>query len=132
MDLHVAVYRATRGVVGHRVPFAPPMLLLDHVGARSGVPRTSPLAYVRDGENLVVVASKGGSPRHPSWFHNLCANPDTTVQVGGEQRQVHARLATPSERTRLWPRAVDAWGPFEAYQRRTTRTIPLVVLEPRG
>jgi F420H(2)-dependent quinone reductase len=132
MDLHVAVYRATRGLVGHRVPFAPPMLLLEHVGARSGVHRTSPLAYVRDGGNLVVVASKGGSPRHPSWFHNLRANPDTTVQVGGERRRVRARLATPDERTRLWPRAVDAWGPFEAYQRRTTRQIPLVVLEPRA
>jgi F420H(2)-dependent quinone reductase len=132
MDLHVAAYRATGGLLGHRVPFAPPMLLLDHVGARSGVHRTSALAYVRDGENLVVIASKGGHPRHPSWFHNLRANPDTTVQVGAERRPVRARLATPDERTRLWPRAVDAWGPFEAYQRRTAREIPLVVLEPRG
>jgi deazaflavin-dependent oxidoreductase (nitroreductase family) len=131
MDLHVALYRATRGVVGHRVPFAPPMLLLDHVGARSGIHRTSPLAYVRDGENLVVIASKGGHPRHPSWFHNLRAHPDTTVQVGGERRRVHARVATPEERERLWPRAVAVWGPYEAYQRRTSRQIPLVVLEPR-
>ena len=131
MDLHVAVYRATGGLLGHRVPFAPPMLLLDHVGARSGVHRTSPLAYVRDGENLVVVASKGGNPRNPGWFHNLRANPETTVQVGGERRRVRARLATPQERTRLWPRAVEAWGPYEAYQRRTTREIPLVILEPQ-
>jgi deazaflavin-dependent oxidoreductase (nitroreductase family) len=132
MDLHVALYRATRGALGHRVPFAPPMLLLDHVGARSGVHRTSALAYVRDGENLVVVASKGGNPRNPGWFHNLRANPDTTVQVGAQRRRVHARLATPEERARLWPRAVEAWGPYESYQRRTSREIPLVVLEPRG
>jgi deazaflavin-dependent oxidoreductase (nitroreductase family) len=132
MDLHVAAYRATRGVLGHRVPFAPPMLLLDHVGARSAIQRTSPLAYVRDGENFVVVASKGGHPRHPAWFHNLRAHPDTTVQVGAQRLRVRARTATPEERARLWPRAVEAWGPFEAYQRRTSREIPLVVLEPRA
>jgi deazaflavin-dependent oxidoreductase (nitroreductase family) len=128
MDPHVALYRATRGVIGHRVPFAPPMLLLDHVGARSGRARTSPLAYVRDGEAYVIVASKGGHPRHPSWFHNLRAHPDTTIQVGGSRRRVHARVATPEERERLWPRAVEAWGPFESYQRRTRRQIPLVIL----
>src|ERR1700759_4559780 len=119
MDLHVSVYRATRGAIGHRVPFAPPMLLLDHVGAKSGRARTSPLAYVRDGEDYVVVASKGGHPRHPGWFHNLRANPDTTIQVGSARLAVHARVATPAEHERLWPRAVAAWGPFESYQRRT-------------
>jgi deazaflavin-dependent oxidoreductase (nitroreductase family) len=131
VDPHVTLYRATRGMIGHRVPFAPPMLLLDHVGARSGKQRTSPLAYVRDGEAYVIVASKGGHPRHPSWFHNLRANPDTTIQVGASRRRVRARVATPAERERLWPRAVEAWGPFESYQRRTRRQIPLVVLEPR-
>jgi deazaflavin-dependent oxidoreductase (nitroreductase family) len=131
MDLHVTLYRATRGVVGHRVPFAPPMLLLDHVGARSGRLRTSPLAYVRDGESYVVVGSKGGHPRHPSWVHNLRAHPDTTIQVGSARRAVRARVATPEERERLWPRAVEAWGPYESYQRRTQRQIPLVILEPR-
>lgn len=131
MDLHVSVYRATRGLLGHRVPFAPPMLLLDHVGARSGRRRTSPLAYVRDGDAYVVIASKGGHPRHPGWFHNLRAHPDTTVQVGARRIPVRARVATPQERDRLWPRAVEMWGPYESYQRRTERTIPLVVLEPR-
>jgi deazaflavin-dependent oxidoreductase (nitroreductase family) len=130
-DLHTALYRATRGLIGHRVPFAPPMLLLDHVGARSGVRRTAPLAYLREGDALVVIASKGGHPRHPAWFHNLRANPDTTVQVGGERRRVRARVATPAERARMWPRAVAMWGPYESYQRRTSREIPLVVLEPR-
>ena len=131
MDLHVELYRRTRGLIGHRVPFAPPMLLLDHVGARSGRRRTSPLAYVRDGDSFVVIASKGGHPRNPGWFHNLRAHPDTTIQVGAAKRAVRARVATPVERERLWPRAVEAWGPYESYQRRTKRQIPLVILEPR-
>jgi F420H(2)-dependent quinone reductase len=131
MDLHVELYRRTRGLIGHRVPFAPPMLLLDHVGARTGKRRTSPLAYVRDGDSYVVIASKGGHPRNPGWFHNLRAHPDTTIQVGADRRAVRARVATPEERERLWPRAVEVWGPYESYQRRTKRQIPLVILEPR-
>lgn len=107
------------------------MLLLDHVGARSGTRRTSPLLYVEDGEDLVVVASKGGYPKHPAWLHNLRANPDTTVQIGDERRAVHARVATPAERQRLWPEAVAAYGGYAEYQRRTEREIPLVILEPR-
>ena len=131
MDLHVELYRHTRGLIGHRVPLVPPMLLLDHVGARSGKPRTSALAYVRDGDSYVVIASKGGHPRNPGWFHNLRAHPDTTIQVGAARRTVRARVATPEERERLWPRAVEVWGPYESYQRRTKRQIPLVILEPR-
>ena len=131
MDLHVELYRRTRGLIGHRVPFVPPMLLLDHVGARSGKHRTSALAYVRDGESYVVIASKGGHPRNPGWFHNLRAHPDTTIQVGADRRAVRARVATPEERERLWPRAVEVWGPYESYQRRTKRQIPLVILGPR-
>src|SRR5471032_836771 len=100
---HTAVYRATGGLIGHRVPGAPPMLLLDHVGAKSGAKRTSPLVYVRDGEDVVLVASKGGYPKSPGWFHNLKANPDTEVQIGSEHRQVHAHVADPEERKRLWP-----------------------------
>jgi deazaflavin-dependent oxidoreductase (nitroreductase family) len=131
MDLHTELYRRTRGLIGHRIPFAPPMLLLDHVGARSGKRRTSPLAYVRDGDSYVVIASKGGHPRNPGWFHNLRAHPDTTIQVGSAKLGVRARVATPEERERLWPRAVEVWGPYESYQRRTERQIPLVILEPR-
>jgi deazaflavin-dependent oxidoreductase (nitroreductase family) len=81
-DLHVLAYRVSRGVVGSRLPGLPPMLLLDHVGAKSGKHRTNPLAYVEDGEKIVIVASKGGAPRNPAWLHNLRAYPDTTVQVG--------------------------------------------------
>ena len=131
MRLHTIVYRATHGVVGNRVPGGPPMLLLDHVGARSGVKRTSPLLYLDDGPNLVIIASKGGHPRQPAWFHNLRANPETTVQVGSERRPVRARVATPEERRRLWPRAVKSYGNYANYQRRTGRQIPVVILEPR-
>jgi F420H(2)-dependent quinone reductase len=128
---HVLAYRATGGLVGHRVPGAPPMLLLDHVGAKSGKHRTTPLAYLGDGEDLVLVASKGGSPRHPAWFHNLRAYPDTTAQVGSERRAVRARVATAEERARLWPKVVEMYGGYRHYQRRTEREIPLVILEPR-
>ena len=129
MGGHTAIYRATNGKVGHRFPGAPPMLLLDHVGAKSGQRRTSPLVYVRDGDDLVLVASKGGNPKHPSWFHNLKANPETTVQVGSEKIGVRARVASDAERERLWPMAVRTYGGYTEYQQRTDRKIPLVVLE---
>ncbi len=95
MGLHTFLYRATGGRIGHTGPGFPKMLLLDHVGAKSGTRRTSPLLYFRDGEDVVIVASKGGFPQHPAWYHNLMANPDTTVQVGSEKLKVRARRATP-------------------------------------
>jgi len=131
MGGHTAMYRATGGLVGHRVPGFATSLLLDHVGAKSGKSRTSPLVYGVDGENLVLVASKGGFPRNPAWFHNLMANPDTTVQVGSRRKAVRARAATPEERERLWALMVRVYGGYEDYRRRTDREIPLVVLEPR-
>jgi deazaflavin-dependent oxidoreductase (nitroreductase family) len=106
------------------------MLLLDHVGAKSGDLRTSPLLYVPDGESLVLVASKGGFPKHPAWFHNLRANPLTYAQVGADRRRVRAREATPQERDRLWGLAVAVWPGYEDYRKRTDREIPLIVLEP--
>ena len=131
--LHTRAYRATGGRVGERIPGVPgSMCLLDHVGAKSGVKRTTPLLYVRDGEDVVLVASKGGFPKHPAWLHNLKANPETTVQVGGERLDVRARVATPAERKRLWPMAEEAWPGFRTYQARSQgREIPMVVLEPR-
>ena len=131
MGGHALLYRSTNGLIGHRFPGTPPMLLLDHVGAKSGTRRTSPLVYARDGENVILIASKGGYPRNPGWFHNLMANPDTTIQIGSSRRQVHARMADPEERTRLWPVVVSVYGGYEAYRRRTEREIPLVILEPR-
>lgn len=131
MGAHARVYRLTGGVVGHRFPGAPPMLLLDHTGAKSGLRRTSPLVYVDDGRDVVIVASKGGFPQHPAWYHNLRAHPDTTVQVGRGRRAVRARVATAAERERLWPMAVATYSGYRGYQERTEREIPLVILEPR-
>jgi F420H(2)-dependent quinone reductase len=131
--LHTRAYRATGGRIGERIPGVPgSMCLLDHVGAKSGTKRTTPLLYVRDGEDVVLVASKGGFPKHPGWLHNLKANPETTVQVGGDCLDVRARVATSEERERLWPMAEKAWPGFRTYQARSQgRKIPMVVLEPR-
>jgi deazaflavin-dependent oxidoreductase (nitroreductase family) len=128
---HIALYKATGGLLGRRIPFIGRMLLLDHIGAKSGTKRTTPLLYLEDDRNLVIIASKGGHSRNPAWFHNLRANPDTTVQVGSERRDVRARVAGPEERARLWPRAVDTYSGYADYQRRTDREIPLVILAPR-
>jgi deazaflavin-dependent oxidoreductase (nitroreductase family) len=128
---HTLLYRATGGLIGHRIPGVGPHLLLDHVGAKSGKKRTSPLLYTRDGDDLVIVASKGGHPKNPAWYHNLLANPDTEVQVGSERRKVHARVADDEERPRLWDKAVAQYSGYHGYQQRTDRTIPLVVLERR-
>jgi deazaflavin-dependent oxidoreductase (nitroreductase family) len=131
MGAHEIVYLASGGLVGHRFPGVPPVLLLDHVGAKSGIRRTTPLAYIEDGGDVVLVASKGGHPRNPAWFHNLRANPDTTVQIGSERRAVRARVVGPDERVRLWPKVVAAYAGYRGYQERTQREIPLVILEPR-
>jgi deazaflavin-dependent oxidoreductase (nitroreductase family) len=129
--VHSALYRGTGGRLGARVPGGKGrMLLLDHVGAKSGTLRTSPLLYIPDGEDLVMVASKGGFPKHPAWFHNLRANPETYVQVGAERRRVRARVATAGERERLWGLAVAVWPGYDDYRARADREIPLVVLEP--
>jgi F420H(2)-dependent quinone reductase len=130
MGGHAKIYRATNGLIGHRVPGAPEMLLLDHVGAKSGKRRYTPLVFARDGQNIVLIASKGGYPKNPSWFYNLEANPDTTVQIGSKRMQVRARVATPEEYDRLWKLAVEVYGGYEDYRRRAERQIPLVVLEP--
>ena len=106
-------------------------MLLDHVGAKSGTKRTTPLLYVQDSDDVAVIASKGGSPKNPAWFHNLRAHPDTTVQLGTERRAVRARVAHVDERERLWRKAVEAYGGYRGYQERTEREIPVVVLEPR-
>jgi deazaflavin-dependent oxidoreductase (nitroreductase family) len=132
MGAHTTLYRLTNGLIGHRFPGLAPMLLLDHVGAKSGVKRTTPLLYIEDPPNVVIVASKGGYSKHPAWYHNLRANPDTTVQIGGGRREVRARVAAPHERDRLWPLAVETYSGYRDYQARTEREIPLVILEPRA
>lgn len=107
------------------------MLLLDHRGRRSGRMRTTPLIYIEDGQNLVIVASRGGSDAPPAWSLNLQATPQCSVQVGTERRAVTSRTATPAERETLWPRVVAVYAGYETYSKRTEREIPLIVLEPR-
>ena len=133
-DLHVRMYRRSGGRIGGRFFFVgrQRIALVDHVGARSGTHRTVALIYLPDGDDVVIVASKGGHPKHPAWFHNLKANPDTTVQVGGELRPVTARVATAAERERLWPLLVDLYPSYADYQRKADREIPVVILRPRG
>src|SRR4051794_28551309 len=134
----VWTYRRTHGRIGgkwrvgsaFRKPV--PVLLLDHVGRRSGTQYTTPLLYLEDGPDLVVVASQGGLPKNPQWYANLAAHPDTTVSLKGERdRPVRARTATPDEREELWPRLVDLYADFAKYQKWTERQIRVVVLEPR-
>jgi F420H(2)-dependent quinone reductase len=133
MGVHTFLYRISGGRLGHDVPgVRGKMLLLDHVGAKSGTKRTAPLLYFADGNDVVIVASKGGFPKHPAWYHNLMANPDTEVQIGREHRLVHARVAIPEERERLWPVAIKMYHGYADYQARSKgREIPLVILEPR-
>ena len=126
------LFRLTKGRVGGRMPGTKaPILILHHVGAKSGQARSLPLIFARDGDDIAVVASKGGVDKHPAWFHNLKANPETTIQVGSRKIPVRAKVATAAQRKRLWPKVVDIWSDYAEYQKRTDRKIPLVILEPR-
>jgi deazaflavin-dependent oxidoreductase (nitroreductase family) len=127
---HVFWYRLTRGLLGHRLGPVK-TLLLDHVGSRSEKRYTTPLTYGRDGQNLILVASKGGSAQHPAWYTNLVAHPDAEVQVGSRRMKVRARTASPDEKPRLWDLMTREWPGYDDYQRNTDREIPVVILEPR-
>lgn len=132
---HVALYRRTGGRLGGHVPGLPAarIALVNHVGAKSGKPRTSPLMYCLEGETIAVVASKAGQPTNPAWFHNLMANPDTTVEIGSQRREVRARQASEEERERLWPRFVALFSGYAQYEELAApRKIPIVLLEPRS
>ena len=128
---HTAVYKLSRGRIGGTA-YGAPVALIESVGRKSGKRRTHPLIARDDGENLVIVASKGGIDRHPAWYLNLMANPDTTAWWEGRKRRMRAREAEGQERERLWERMVEVYRPYASYQRRTDRRIPVVVLEPVG
>ncbi len=122
-------FRANGGKVGG--PFEGRTLLLLHTkGAKSGKERVNPVAYVRDGERFVVIASKGGAPNHPDWYYNLVAHPNVTVEVGTEKYQVRAAVTKEPERSRLYDKMVGMMSSFDDYRHRTTRVIPVFILTP--
>jgi deazaflavin-dependent oxidoreductase (nitroreductase family) len=108
-----------------------PTLLLEHRGRKSGKQFVSPLVYMTDGDDVIIVASMGGRAQNPQWYHNLVASPDTYIEMGRERRAVHAVVASPEEKARLWPMLVDAYADFDTYQSWTDREIPVIALKPR-
>ncbi len=124
------LYELSGGTLGGKLRGAP-VLLLATTGRRSGGTHTVPLLFLADTNDYILVASNGGSPAHPDWFLNLEANPDVEVQIKRDRRPMRARLATPEERARLWPRLVALYGPYERYRARTEREIPIVILQRR-
>ena len=108
-----------------------PTLLLEHRGRKSGKLFASPLVYINDGDDVIIVASMGGRDENPQWYHNLIADPDVHVEVGRDRRAVRAVLASPEEKERLWPKLVEAYADFEAYKAWTDRDIPVFILKPR-
>jgi deazaflavin-dependent oxidoreductase (nitroreductase family) len=126
---HVRRYRETNGDVGY-LWNGVPTLLLTTTGRRSGELRTSALIFGRDGEDYLVVASMGGAPRHPQWYLNVSAHPEAEAQVGADRVPVVARTAPAAEKPRLWRIMAGIWPNYDAYQSRTDRDIPVVVLSP--
>jgi deazaflavin-dependent oxidoreductase (nitroreductase family) len=124
-------FRANEGRVGG--PFdGAPVLLLTSTGAKSGARRTTPVMYLPDGERMVIIASKGGAPTNPAWYHNLRANPAATVEVGPDTVDVNAVVTSGEERQRLFDRQAERFPQFADYAQKTSREIPVVALEPAG
>lgn len=128
--LHATLIRRSGGKVGGKFRGAP-VLLLTTTGRKSGQARTSPLLYLRDGDNLVVVASYGGDDRYPAWYHNLVANPEVSAEVDGDKVQLRASVADAATKARLWPELVKMYKTYDSYQKKTDREIPVVLLSPR-
>lgn len=127
---HVARYLATDGEDGF-IHAGVEIVLIGTTGRRTGRPRFSPVIRVTDGDRYVAIASMGGSPTHPGWFHNLTADPNIEVRDRATVHQMRARVATGEEKARLWKLATERWPAYDDYQARTERKIPLVVCEPR-
>lgn len=130
-DEHVRRYQETGGEVGY-LWNGVPTLLLTTTGRRTGQARTTPLIFGRDGEDYLVVASMGGAPKHPQWYLNLSQDPEVRLQVRAEVFGATARTATVEEKPRLWGIVTGVWPNYDAYQSRTDRDIPVVVLTPKA
>ncbi|HEY2543792.1 MAG TPA: nitroreductase family deazaflavin-dependent oxidoreductase [Gaiellaceae bacterium] len=126
---HVDRYRATDGEEGHIWREGSTTLLLTTRGRKTGNATTTPLIYDFDGDNPVIVASKGGAPEHPGWYRNILANNHVDVQIKGEKFHAHARTAEGEERARLWEQMNRMWPHYAEYQTKTDREIPVIVLE---
>jgi deazaflavin-dependent oxidoreductase (nitroreductase family) len=122
-------FRANGGKVGGAFAGAP-MVILHTTGAKTGAERVHPLVYAPRGDQVVVFASKAGAPSHPAWYLNLVANPDATIEIGDETRRVTARVAEGAEREEIWSKQKHAMPGFADYEQKTTRQIPVVILEP--
>ena len=129
--LNIWAYRLTGGRLGGKFPGGAPVCLVTTRGKRSGEPRTVALLYLVDGDDVVLVASKGGMAHSPAWYHNMVANPDVEVQIGSRTRPYRARRASDAAKGTLWPRLVAMYRDYDSYQARTTRNIPVVILTPR-
>ncbi len=128
--MHEMVFRSSNGLLLNRV-FGMPVVMLTTTGRKSGKQRTTMLTSpVQEGDVVVLVASYGGDSRHPTWFLNLRSSPEVDVMMMGEKRRMRARIASAKEKAELWPRVTAAYGSYAQYQRRTSRDIPLVMLEP--
>lgn len=125
----IAEFRANEGHVSG-IFEKMPLLLLHHIGAKSGQSRINPVAYFEDDGRYVIIASKGGAPSHPAWYHNLKANPQASIEVGTRQLDVTASEATGAERDRLYQAQAQRFPQFSEYEQKTDRTIPVVVLTP--
>jgi deazaflavin-dependent oxidoreductase (nitroreductase family) len=128
-DEHVRRYRETGGQVGHLWRSGSTILLLTTTGRTTGEKRTAPLIYAADGARYVIVASKGGAPDHPGWYKNLDKTPEVELQVKDEVFRARATTVHGEERTRLWKKAVEVWPQYDDYAKKTSREIPVVVLE---
>jgi deazaflavin-dependent oxidoreductase (nitroreductase family) len=126
---HVRRYQETNGEVGY-LWNGVPTLLLTTTGRRTGLARTIAIIFGRDGDDYLLVASKGGAPQHPDWYLNLTAKPEAEIQVRGERLAVVARTASDDEKPRLWSVMTELWPNYDVYQTRTERVIPVVVLSP--
>lgn len=128
--LNTWAYRATGGRVGGKFRGGAPVMLVTTIGRKSGRRLTTPLLYLRDGDRVVTVASKGGMDHHPLWYRNMVANPAVDVQIGRDITAMRARTADASEKAALWPKLVAMYPDYAQYQARTTRDIPVVILSP--
>lgn len=124
-------FRGNEGRVGGQFEGAP-LLLLHSTGAKTGAERLNPMMYQRVGDAYAVFASKAGAPTNPDWYHNLVVNPEATIEVGTETKPVRARIAQADERSRIWETQKERYPGFAEYEQKTTREIPVVILEPRS